>query len=59
VIAQVFRDILENAIVACHEPGGIVIRGTERAEKARPVAIRDNGPHCMAVGASAECVTAE
>ncbi len=46
-LEQVFRNILENAIAACPDPGEIVIRCTattlERQEAVR-VVVRDNGP---------------
>jgi PAS domain S-box-containing protein len=46
-IEQLFRNILENAIVACREPGEIVIhcaRATLEGLDAIRIAIRDNGP---------------
>jgi PAS domain S-box-containing protein len=46
-IAQVFRNILENAIVACREPGEIVIRAAESVLNGAPavcVSLRDTGP---------------
>jgi two-component system sensor kinase FixL len=46
-IAQVLRNILENAIVACREPGEIVIRCAESVLNGAPalsVSVRDNGP---------------
>ena len=45
-IAQVFRNILENAIAACREPGEIVIHCAETVLNGAPalrVAVRDNG----------------
>ncbi len=46
-IAQVFRNVLENAIVACREPGEIVIRAMASVLNGAPavcVSFRDNGP---------------
>lgn len=46
-ISQVFRNILENAIVACPAPGEIVIECVESALDGAPavrLALRDNGP---------------
>jgi signal transduction histidine kinase len=46
-IAQVFRNVLENAIVACREPGEIVIRVGESVLNGAPavsISFRDNGP---------------
>jgi len=47
-MGQVFRNILENALFACRDPGTIVIRCREVAwEKGRSglqIAVRDNGP---------------
>ncbi len=46
-LAQVFRNILENAISACQEPGRVVIRCTEEpvaGEMGVQIAISDNGP---------------
>jgi signal transduction histidine kinase len=46
-IAQVFRNILENAVAACHEPGEIVIRATTSVLNGAPavcISMRDNGP---------------
>jgi PAS domain S-box-containing protein len=46
-VAQVLRNILENAIVACQEPGEIVIRAAESVLNGAPavcVSLCDNGP---------------
>ncbi len=46
-MGQVFRNILENAVSACPNPGRIEIIGTESSifgQSAIQVAIRDNGP---------------
>jgi len=46
-LEQVFRNILENALAACADPVGIVIRGYATELAGRPavrIAVRDNGP---------------
>jgi signal transduction histidine kinase len=46
-LGQVFRNIFENAIAACDEPGEILIRCTEATLHEHPalrIAIQDNGP---------------
>ncbi len=46
-LEQVFRNILENALTACHSPVFITVRCAEMVQEGRPmlrVAVRDNGP---------------
>jgi PAS domain S-box-containing protein len=46
-LEQVFRNILDNALAACHNPVEIAIRAAEARFDDRPavrVAVRDNGP---------------
>jgi PAS domain S-box-containing protein len=46
-LEQVFRNVLENAISACREPGEIVIRSSQTridGQEAVEIRVRDNGP---------------